>query len=68
MKSHQCQVAADMASVANWYTPRRPHFRLAFACVVGEPICDRKQNRIGDLQGQRYSSTRIIRTLAQGCR
>jgi hypothetical protein len=68
MKSHQCQVAADMGSVANWYTPRRPHFRLAFARVVGEPICDRKQNRIGDLQGQRYSSTSAIRTLTQGRR
>jgi hypothetical protein len=42
MKSDQCQVAADMGSVANWYTPRCPHFRLAFARVVGEPNCDRR--------------------------
>jgi hypothetical protein len=62
MKSHQCQVAADMWSVAKWYTPRRPHFRLTFASVVGGPICDQTQNRTGDLQGQRYSSTKTIRT------
>ena len=54
-----------MGSVANRYTPRHPHFRLAFACVVGEPNCDRKQNRIADLQSQRYSSTRTIRTALQ---
>jgi hypothetical protein len=62
MKLHQCQVAADTGSVANWYTHRRPHFRLAFACVVGEPACDQTQNRIRDPRGQRYSSTRSIRT------
>ena len=54
-----------MGSVANWYTPGRPNFRLAFARVVGEPNCDQTQNRTGDLQGQRYSSTRPIRTRPQ---
>ena len=63
IKLHYCQVAPGCGPAANRYTPRPNILRQTFASREDEPNCDRTQDKIFDMHGQRYSSTRGSGTL-----